>query len=62
MLFASDDRETLRNAYGNVEEATWERARGWALTLAMAFLANSADNAEMESIGWATLGRLLGDL
>lgn len=61
MLFASDDRETLRNAYGDVEEATWERARGWALTLAVAFLANSADNAEMEEIGWLTLARVVED-
>ncbi len=62
MLFASDDRETLRHAYGDVERATWERARGWALSLAMAILANSADNAEMESIGRATLEKLLTDL
>lgn len=62
MLFASDEREKLRHAYGEVEDATWERARGWALSLAMAFLANSADNAEMESIGRVTLERLLTDV
>lgn len=62
MLFGSEDRELFRKAYGDVDEATWERARGWALSLAVAFLANSADNVEMDSIGRATLERILADL
>lgn len=61
MLFGSEDRELFRNAYGDVDEATWERARGWALSLAVAILANSADNAEMEATGRATLGEVIED-
>lgn len=61
MLFGPEAREVFRNAYGDVDETTWERARGWALSLAVAFLANSADNEEMESIGRVTLGRVLED-
>lgn len=61
MLFGSEDRELFRNAYGGVDETTWERARGWAVSLAVAFLANSADNAEMEQIGQLTLERVIED-
>jgi hypothetical protein len=38
-------RHTYRNAASHaVDDDTWVRARGWALTLSLAFLAHSADN------------------
>ncbi len=39
---------------------TWARARGWALALALAFLAHSADNPLMAGIGHRTIETLLG--
>jgi len=33
------------------DDATWERARGWALALSLAFLTYSADNPLMRAIG-----------
>jgi hypothetical protein len=38
---------------------TWARARGWALALALTFLAHSADNPLMAGIGRHTLGAVL---
>lgn len=61
MLFGKADRELFRQEYGGVSTSTWDRARGWALSLAVAFLANSADNPEIEAIGRASLERVLAD-
>ncbi len=62
MLFGKEDQELFRQEYGSVTMSMWDRARGWALSLAVAILANSADNAEMETIGQATLERVVADL
>jgi aminoglycoside phosphotransferase (APT) family kinase protein len=59
MLFDSAGRGTFRQAYGSVDDATWTRARGWALSLGTAYLAFSADNPMMERIGQVTLRRVL---
>ncbi len=63
MLFDEPERARFRRAAGPAaaDDATWERARGWATTLAIAFLANSADNQVIAAIGWRTLGALLAD-
>lgn len=61
MLFGTEGRELFRREYGGVTRPTWSRARGWALSLAVAILATSADNAEMEAIGRVTLERVLAD-
>jgi aminoglycoside phosphotransferase (APT) family kinase protein len=45
--------------HGTVADATWARARGWALSLALVFLAWSADNPGMHEIGRRTLERVL---
>lgn len=45
--------------YGEIEEACWRRARGWALSLGLAYLASSADNPTMGYIGRRTLDSLL---
>lgn len=42
----------FRSAAGYAEdEDTWRRARGWALSLALAYLANSADHPLIAAIG-----------
>lgn len=61
MLFGTEDRQLFRQEYGGVTTSTWDRARGWAISLAVAVLANSADNPEMEAIGRVTLERVLAD-
>ena len=61
MLFEPDDRGTLRQECGTSDDDTWRRARGWALHLALAYLAHSADNALMASIGRRALDAVLAD-
>jgi aminoglycoside phosphotransferase (APT) family kinase protein len=39
--------------------ALWTRARGWALNLAVVFLAHSADNPQLLNVGHSTLHRVL---
>ena len=39
--------------------ALWTRARGWALNLALVFLAHSADNPQLLNVGRRTLHRVL---
>lgn len=60
MLLPPAHHEAFRSAYGDaggagVDGDTWARARGWALTLSVAFLANSADNPLIAGIGRSTL-------
>nr|WP_257019691.1 aminoglycoside phosphotransferase family protein [Streptomyces sp. TLI_235] len=59
MLFTADQRAAFRRAYGRADDATWERARGWALALALAFLTHSADNPLMRAIGERALRAVL---
>jgi hypothetical protein len=54
------ERDVFRRAYGKADERTWARARGWALSLALVILANSADNPQMARIGRRTLREVLG--
>ncbi len=51
MLFDAEHRAALRRAYGRADDATWERARGWALALSLVFRTHSADNPLMRGIG-----------
>lgn len=44
---------------GPVGEATWARGRGWALNLAIVFLAWSADNPQLHAVGRRTLAAVL---
>ncbi|WP_236653243.1 aminoglycoside phosphotransferase family protein [Streptacidiphilus melanogenes] len=53
-------RADLRRAYGSADDATWERARGWALALGLVFLTHSADNPLMAGIGERTFRAVLG--
>ena len=54
-------REALAGLLGNAgyDDATWARARGWAIVLATAFLTNSADNPAMHAIGAHALNEVL---
>lgn len=51
MLFKTAQRAAFRQAYGRADDATWKRARGWALVLSLVFLSHSADNPLMRGIG-----------
>ncbi len=48
-------------ASGASGEALWARARGWALNLAIVFLAHSADNPQLLGVGRRTLRAVLAD-
>ncbi|MEY2432352.1 MAG: hypothetical protein QOC92_2077 [Acidimicrobiaceae bacterium] len=61
MLFPAEARPTFRMAAGDVDEDTWLRARGWALSLALAYLASSADNPMFASLGERVLEAVLAD-
>lgn len=54
-------RATLLTAYGGVDDETGRRARGWALSLATAYVAHGADNPTMTSIGDRALRHVLAD-
>ena len=56
---ADGRREFMRQlAY---DDATWSRARGWAVTMATALLANSGDAPAMRRIGLHAVEQLLED-
>jgi aminoglycoside phosphotransferase (APT) family kinase protein len=65
MLLPAGRRGAFRDAYraasGHADgDDLWARARGWALALSLAFLANSADNPLIAAIGRRTIGAVLG--
>lgn len=64
MLLPMIEHRSLRAGYhatnpAAIDDETWARARGWALCLALAFQAHSADNPTMADIGRRTLQLLL---
>jgi len=64
MLLPVTTHDKFRTAYaaaGNdtISPATWARARGWALNLAIVFLAWSADNPDLHKVGKQTLSATL---
>ena len=61
MAFERADRAVFRATYGKADDDTWARARGWACGLALAFLAHSADNPLMATIGNRALDAVLAD-
>lgn len=60
-LFGGVHRQLFETGYGGIDDTTWRRARGWALSLGLAYLASSADNPVMGVIGKRTLGAVLRD-
>jgi aminoglycoside phosphotransferase (APT) family kinase protein len=61
MLFPAPARSTFRIAAGSIDDDTWARARAWALSLALAYLANSADNPLFARLGEKALAAVLAD-
>ena len=61
-LLPSPERARFRATAGEIDDETWARARGWALTMAIAYLASSADNPLMDRIGRRTLAAVLADV
>jgi aminoglycoside phosphotransferase (APT) family kinase protein len=49
----------LQASEGAGDGGLWRRARGWALSHALVFLAHSADNPQLHRIGEQTLARVL---
>ncbi len=65
MVVPTAHRTVFRYAAGtwrSIDDATWQRARAWALALAVAYLTSSDDNPVMASIGRRTLAAALDDL
>jgi aminoglycoside phosphotransferase (APT) family kinase protein len=62
MALPAGARDALGSGYGGVDEDLRRRARGWALCLAVAFLANSADNPRIHRVGRRTLAAVLSDV
>ena len=50
MMLPPGDRPVFREA-AHVDDATWARGRGWALSLGTAFVTRSADNPTIAAIG-----------
>jgi aminoglycoside phosphotransferase (APT) family kinase protein len=69
MLFEPSVRSIFRAAAStgadgarrHVDDDTWRRAKGWALALALAYLAGSADHPLIAGIGRRTLAAVLAD-
>ena len=61
MLFPPDSRARFRAAAGAVDDDTWARARGWALTLAVTYLAASADDAVIGREARQTIAAVLAE-
>lgn len=61
MLFPPAARATFRAAAGAVDDDTWARARGWALTLAVTYIAASANDPVIEREGRETIAAVLAD-
>jgi aminoglycoside phosphotransferase (APT) family kinase protein len=59
MVFGERARRHFRAAAGRVDDATWTRARGWAMSLGVAFLASSADDPPGEAVARTTLEAVL---
>jgi aminoglycoside phosphotransferase (APT) family kinase protein len=66
MLLPASRHGDFRAAYaaaghGALTDAVWARGRGWALNLAIVFLAWSADNPRLHDVGRRTLAAVLAD-
>lgn len=61
MLFDAADRAAFLDAAGVTSDATVARAAGWALSLALAYTAQGADNPTLTRVGGITLARVLSE-
>jgi aminoglycoside phosphotransferase (APT) family kinase protein len=53
--------ESARGEFDPIDDHTLMRARGWALALGLAYLANSRDDQTMGALGRATIDNALSD-
>jgi len=64
MLLPAEHHGAFLDAYtaggGTAGEGGWTRARGWALALALVYLAFSVDNPLLAAVGERTIGAVLG--
>lgn len=51
--------DRFREGYGEIDQPCTRRARGWALSLGLAYLASSSDNPTMAAIGRRTVDAVL---
>lgn len=59
-LFSSEERHEFRRSHTSADDdATWVRARGWALAFGLVYSATSADNPTMATIGERLLAESL---
>jgi aminoglycoside phosphotransferase (APT) family kinase protein len=61
IMFPAEVRAVLRDAAGDIDDDTWRRARGWALALSLAYIANSANHPQLADIGTRALSAVLAD-
>ena len=54
-------RAAARGPQEPIDDHTWRRGRGWALTLGLAYFANSQDDPTLEAVGRATIRAVLND-
>ena len=59
-LLPADARQVLRNAAGT-DQATWDRGRGWALSLSLTFVVVAAHNPIIHAIGMKGIGSVLDE-
>jgi aminoglycoside phosphotransferase (APT) family kinase protein len=60
MLLPADARPVLRASAG-VDQATWDRGRGWALSISLMFVSVAADNPVINDIGLQGIEAVLAD-
>lgn len=60
MFFDRPQRLRLRQLLA-VDDATWDRARGWALSVSLAIAENSDDNPRYQAMSERTLDRIIDD-
>ncbi|MDJ0665469.1 MAG: aminoglycoside phosphotransferase family protein [Acidimicrobiia bacterium] len=61
MLFPDSTHDDFRRAYGPISEATWERARGWAIFFGVVMVdAGASDDPVWARAGARTLARACG--
>lgn len=62
LSFDADTRERFRSALPvPPDDATWRRARGWAVAMGSALAASSADNPRMAALGEHAIAQLAAD-
>lgn len=64
LSFDAAGRADFRDRYTEltgIDSHTWDRARGWGLSLGMSLLANSDDNPQLAAVGQHALAQVLDD-